>query len=71
MIGAFVIVLGLYLVVWGKSKDNEQSRPMAEEILSPTELIAGGRSIKKDSANDEVIIITNSGQGIVALDEQI
>ncbi|KAI9085786.1 hypothetical protein K1719_032200 [Acacia pycnantha] len=70
-IGAFVIVLGLYLVVWGKSKDNEQSTPMAEEILSPTKLIADGSSIRKDSANNEVIIITNSGQGIVAPDEQV
>ncbi|KAK4281398.1 hypothetical protein QN277_012897 [Acacia crassicarpa] len=71
VIGAFVIVLGLYLVVWGKSKDNEQSTPMTEEILSPTKLIADGSSIRKDSANNEVIIITNSGQGIVAPDEQV
>ncbi|XP_028758202.1 WAT1-related protein At2g37460 [Neltuma alba] len=71
VIGAFVIVFGLYLVVWGKSKDYDLSTPTAKEILSPTKLIADGGSNRKDNDDNEVIIITNSGQGTIARDEQV
>ncbi|KAJ6381288.1 hypothetical protein OIU77_030047 [Salix suchowensis] len=35
ILGAIVIVAGLYLVVWGKSKDYESSSPPAEEQTIP------------------------------------
>lgn len=66
VIGAVVIVLGLYLVVWGKSNDYDPSTP-----ISPTRLITDESSIRKDNSNNEVVIITNCGQGIIAQDEQV
>lgn len=35
MIGAVVIVVGLYLVLWGKSKDNPPPK-LIEQVLVPT-----------------------------------
>lgn len=32
VIGAIVIVVGLYLVVWGKSKDYNSATPINEQI---------------------------------------
>ncbi|GAU34703.1 hypothetical protein TSUD_29440 [Trifolium subterraneum] len=42
VIGAFIICLGLYLVVWGKSKDyNNTSNSIIEEPVLPTKQTAG------------------------------
>lgn len=37
VIGAIVVVAGLYLVVWGKSKDHKLSSPKIDEQISPAE----------------------------------
>jgi hypothetical protein len=42
VIGAFIICLGLYLVVWGKSKDyNNPSNVIAEEHVLPAKQNVG------------------------------
>ncbi|KAK4772873.1 hypothetical protein SAY87_027892 [Trapa incisa] len=38
VLGAIVIVGGLYLVVWGKSKENQSSKPIDKELTLPTDM---------------------------------
>ncbi|KAK4800773.1 hypothetical protein SAY86_021260 [Trapa natans] len=38
VLGAIVIVGGLYLVVWGKSKENQSSKLIDEELTLPTDM---------------------------------
>ncbi|XP_071696987.1 WAT1-related protein At2g37460-like isoform X2 [Rutidosis leptorrhynchoides] len=52
VIGAFVIVIGLYLVVWGKSKD--ESVQVTEQILPGTKI---SDNDVKETSSDKVIII--------------
>lgn len=52
LLGAAVIIIGLYLVVWGKSKDYESP----EEELATTKQVGGA----KDRSNLEVITIASS-----------
>lgn len=63
MIGAIVIILGLYLVVWGKSNDyNSPTSPITEEIISPAKVTAESNG-KEEHSNHEVITISNLGAG--------
>lgn len=52
LLGAAVIIIGLYLVVWGKSKDYESP----EEELATTKQVGEA----KDRSNLEVITIASS-----------
>ncbi|WJX11826.1 hypothetical protein P8452_02390 [Trifolium repens] len=52
VIGAFIICLGLYLVVWGKSKDyNNTSNPIIEEHVLPT------KQTTRENCSHETIMI--------------
>ncbi|KAF1860386.1 hypothetical protein Lal_00037726 [Lupinus albus] len=66
VIGAIIIVLGLYLVVWGKSKDyNNPSSPISKEPILPDKQIAMEGNVKMEHCNDEVITIGSSGVRII------
>lgn len=58
MIGAIVIILGLYLVVWGKSKDYDTPTPIVKEHILPSTQTTEINN-KEEHSNHEVII-TNS-----------
>ncbi|KAK7267537.1 hypothetical protein RIF29_20213 [Crotalaria pallida] len=58
VIGAIVIVLGLYLVVWGKSKDYSPPSPISKEPMLPDKQIADDANAKKEHCTDEVRITT-------------
>ncbi|KAE9585490.1 hypothetical protein Lalb_Chr25g0289511 [Lupinus albus] len=55
VIGAIIIIFGLYLVVWGKSKDYNSQRPIIKELspidveyILPTEqIVEEGNAIKE------------------------
>ncbi|KAK7267539.1 hypothetical protein RIF29_20215 [Crotalaria pallida] len=73
VIGAIVIVLGLYLVVWGKSKDYDQPSQIIKEAISSAEQIQDEGMAKKEHINTQkVVTIGNSGEvGITTLNEQV
>ncbi|KAK6943698.1 EamA domain [Dillenia turbinata] len=69
VVGAIVIVLGLYLVVWGKSKDyNSPTQLMDEEIASNKQLTDEDVEANK-FPNHSVISPDPSSKGITAGDE--
>ncbi|KAF8006329.1 hypothetical protein BT93_K0583 [Corymbia citriodora subsp. variegata] len=59
VVGAIVIVAGLYLVVWGKSKDYKSSSPSPtdEREALPMKLVDPGGN-GKDSSSHEMIMIS-------------
>ncbi|KAK7279440.1 hypothetical protein RJT34_24493 [Clitoria ternatea] len=61
MIGAVVICLGLYVVVWGKSKDYSPENPNTQEPTLPDTKI-----VDESNATHEVIPVSNFGTGITA-----
>ncbi|KAL2344981.1 hypothetical protein Fmac_006266 [Flemingia macrophylla] len=65
-IGAIVIILGLYLVVWGKSKDYESSNTVTKEPVLPTKQTTDESNGKEEHFNYEVVTISN-----IARDEQV
>lgn len=71
VIGAIVIVAGLYLVVWGKSKDYKSPSPSIDELTKPPQIMT--RKCNKDEENSyqKVITINASTEGIVTRGEQI
>lgn len=59
--GAIVIVAGLYLVVWGKSKDdNPSSLPLEEQKALPTKLVDPGGDGKENFSHEMIKISTCS-----------
>ncbi|POO02421.1 Plant-drug/metabolite exporter [Trema orientale] len=62
VIGATIIIAGLYLVVWGKSNDYKSTSPIIEDQkqISDQSSISTG----KDNSNHQVITITTSEEGI-------
>ncbi|XP_028775089.1 WAT1-related protein At2g37460 [Neltuma alba] len=70
VIGAIVIVLGLYLVVWGKSKDYDPPTPIPKEHLLPDKFSSGEGNAPTEHSNHEVITITNFEAGITR-EEQV
>ncbi|KAI4300150.1 hypothetical protein L6164_033560 [Bauhinia variegata] len=71
VIGAIVIILGLYFVVWGKSKDYGSSSPITEEHILPSKLIADEGNATKENSNQKVIGITNLAAGTMTRDEEV
>lgn len=68
MIGAIVIVLGLYLVVWGKSKDYDSPTPIPKEHILPDKFSSDEGNAREHS-NHEVITITNFEAGNTTREE--
>lgn len=65
VIGAIIVVAGLYLVVWGKSKDYaSSSTSIDEKIPSAAEQVAADSNIE-ESSDHEAIIIDMCDQEIV------
>ncbi|WVZ05511.1 hypothetical protein V8G54_018857 [Vigna mungo] len=60
-IGAIVIIVGLYLVVWGKSKDYESSSTTTEENM-----LSAKQTVEKSNIKEEHL----SNLGTIARDEQ-
>lgn len=76
ILGAIIIVLGLYLVVWGKSKDYKSSTSSIDEKTAPEKQIiqAGSTGNKKsnhESTAKNSITIDVSGGEIGTWDEQV
>ncbi|XP_041025932.1 WAT1-related protein At2g37460-like isoform X2 [Juglans microcarpa x Juglans regia] len=66
ILGAIIIVVGLYLVVWGKSKDYKlSSTPSSKEQTAVPEkkIIINADSSGKENFNPEVVAIDVSGYG--------
>ncbi|KAG6643122.1 hypothetical protein CIPAW_09G188300 [Carya illinoinensis] len=65
VLGAIIIVVGLYLVVWGKSKDYKlSSTPSIKEQTAPEKkIIINADSNGKENFNPEVVAIDVSGYG--------
>lgn len=42
LVGAFIIVIGLYSVVWGKSKDEAEKKGKVQELP----IVMGGESVE-------------------------
>ncbi|KAG4913327.1 hypothetical protein AAZX31_19G159600 [Glycine max] len=71
-VGAIVIILGLYLVVWGKSQDYESSSPITKEhILASKQTVEENNGKEEDHSNHGVITLSNLGAGNIARDEQV
>ncbi|KAJ7977078.1 WAT1-related protein [Quillaja saponaria] len=71
VIGAIVIVVGLYLVVWGKSRDYNSPSPLPyNDRISPDKKIINVDNVRKENNDHEIITITNSGGGNTTQDEQ-
>lgn len=54
IIGAIIIIGGLYLVVWGKSKDHKSQSPSTDEHLPPAEQTNNTGSNGKENFGHEV-----------------
>ncbi|KAG4970463.1 hypothetical protein AAZX31_13G116000 [Glycine max] len=73
MIGAVIICLGLYVVVWGKSKDYSPPNPNTQEPTLPAKQIVNEDNAKKENYNctHEVINVNNFGNGITRNEELV
>ncbi|RDX98587.1 WAT1-related protein [Mucuna pruriens] len=63
MIGAIIICLGLYIVVWGKSKDYSPPSPNIQEPILPADNA-------KENCTHQVITVNNFGNGITTRNEE-
>ncbi|KAI9122034.1 hypothetical protein K1719_006723 [Acacia pycnantha] len=70
VIGAIVVVLGLYLVVWGKSKDYNSPTPIPKEQILPDKFSSDEGNAREHS-NHEVITITNFEAGNTTREQQV
>ncbi|CAJ1896983.1 unnamed protein product [Sphenostylis stenocarpa] len=72
-IGAVVIILGLYLVVWGKSNEYESSSTITEDHILPAKQTIEKSSEKdrEEHSNFEVITLSKLGAASIAQDEQV
>ncbi|XP_004493899.1 WAT1-related protein At2g37450-like isoform X2 [Cicer arietinum] len=71
VIGAVVIIFGLYLVVWGKSKDYDSPSPIIKDDILSSKQTAESND-KEVHPNHEVITSINFGAGNnIARDEQV
>ena len=53
ILGAIIIVAGLYLVVWGKSKDYKSSTSLIDEKTAPDKQIIQAASTGNKESNHE------------------
>ncbi|KAH1258532.1 WAT1-related protein [Glycine max] len=65
VVGAIVIILGLYLVVWGKSNDYESSNSITKKHTLPSK-----QTVEEEHSNHDVITLSNLGAGNIVRDEQ-
>lgn len=65
ILGAIIIVAGLYLVVWGKSKDYNSPTPSNNEQTAPAKQITHAGGTGNENFNHEVVTIDMSGGEIV------
>nr|KYP70794.1 Auxin-induced protein 5NG4 [Cajanus cajan] len=70
-IGAIVIILGLYLVIWGKSNDYESSSTDTKEPVLPAKQTIDESNGKDEHSNYQVVTINNLGAGNIERDEQV
>ncbi|RDX80044.1 WAT1-related protein [Mucuna pruriens] len=70
-VGAIVIILGLYLVVWGKSKEYESSSSITKEDILPSKQTVDDSNGKEEHSNCELTTLSNLSAGNIARDEQI
>ncbi|XP_015899488.2 WAT1-related protein At2g37460 [Ziziphus jujuba] len=63
VIGATIIVVGLYLVVWGKSNDHISTTPITDEESGPNKQILNASCIGKENSNHEVITMDETVEG--------
>lgn len=68
VIGAIVIVLGLYFVVWGKRKDY---KPPSNESALPAKQTPQEGNTRNEHCTHEVITVSMLGAGITTRDEQV
>ncbi|XP_054803990.1 WAT1-related protein At2g37460-like [Prosopis cineraria] len=71
VIGAIVIVSGLYLVVWGKSKDYDSLTPIPKEHILPDKFSSGEGNARTEHSKHEVITIINFEAAIRTREEQV
>ena len=59
VLGAVVIISGLYLVLWGKSKDDHVSAKSECDKISPSDqkMIGKDESLKMVQPNDEFVVL--------------
>ncbi|KAL6987547.1 hypothetical protein U1Q18_013292 [Sarracenia purpurea var. burkii] len=70
VMGATVIVAGLYLVVWGKSKDYESLSPLIDKQTQPAKQMVDQSNNKDEIACHEVITINASTEGTMTMEKQ-
>ncbi|KAH1258531.1 WAT1-related protein [Glycine max] len=68
VVGAIVIILGLYLVVWGKSNDYESSNSITKKHTLPSKQT---QTVEEEHSNHEVITLSNLGAGNIERHEQV
>lgn len=69
VVGAIVIVMGLYLVIWGKKKDYKSQR--IEEEAIPVKQMTEIDNNGNEHSIHEVVNINLSKEGAVDRDEQL
>ncbi|KAK9291139.1 hypothetical protein L1049_009327 [Liquidambar formosana] len=68
VIGAIVIVAGLYLVVWGKSKDYKSASPSIDEEIEPAKHLMDAGNDGKKKSNHEAANVDVSSSGVITID---
>lgn len=56
VIGAIVIIAGLYLVVWGKSKDYNSATPINEQIEPADKVKDTCKNVEENTRLEAIII---------------
>ncbi|KAL6336352.1 hypothetical protein AAG906_014522 [Vitis piasezkii] len=71
VIGAIVIVAGLYFVVWGKSKEYKSGSPSTDGQMVQDKQMTDASSDSNEYSTPEVITLNVSSRGGATRDEQI
>ncbi|XWS55709.1 hypothetical protein CRYUN_Cryun09bG0023800 [Craigia yunnanensis] len=69
VIGAIIIIAGLYLVLWGKSKDYKSPPPLIEQQLEPAKIDMANN--EKDSFDHQAITIDATRRETSIRDEKL
>ncbi|KAA8518864.1 hypothetical protein F0562_016363 [Nyssa sinensis] len=70
VLGAIAIVAGLYLVVWGKSKDYKSPFPSENKETTPAKQTMDAANNGDENNYHEIIIVNSSSKRIVTSNEQ-
>lgn len=71
IIGAIVIVAGLYFVMWGKSNDHKSGSPSTDGQMDQDKQMRDTGSDSNRNSNSEVITPDVPSRGVARRDEQI